>query len=141
MHTQPMALERVISTLENVHTVLEENKGATIPEDVSLEIACAYTALFDLFADTHWSNLRTSALSYDMLFKHMECRFDPTPPASEADAATTVCEATSEPGSPPPVTRRRANPGRTQGSAPSSPTPDKQVAHTTSGLPPVNSLA
>ena len=135
MCTQPMALERVISTLEEAHSVLEENEGATIPEDVSLEIAHAYTTLFNLFADTHWSRIRTSAISTNTLFEHMEHQFDPTPPASEADAAMTILEATSEPSSPPPVTQRRANPGCTRGSAPSGPIPDEQAARTTSGPP------
>ena len=72
MRTQPTALEQVISALEEVHSVLEENKGATIPEDVSLKIVCTYTALFDLFADMRWSNLHTSALSIHTLFEHME---------------------------------------------------------------------
>jgi len=110
---QPMALERVVSALEEVHSILEENKAATISEDVSLDITHVYTTLFDLFANMRWSNLCTLALSLDTLFEHMEHQFNPTPPASEADATMTVCEATSEPGLPPPVTWRRANPGHT----------------------------
>ena len=45
MCMQPTALERAVSALEEAHRVLEENEGATVPEDISINREMTYLLL------------------------------------------------------------------------------------------------
>ena len=97
-------LDRVATYLSEAHHVLEENRKESVPEATRSEIAHAYAMLFNLITDSHWSNQRISGTSGDILYNHMEQRFDPTPPTTKVDTST-ICYGSSMPGSPPPSLR------------------------------------